>query len=83
MKTKSSLDFYTSQKKREFFCVLCAHAQFLCCLARFDLASRCVCQPIQPLTYTQLLVSDEALPQRDFAIINCSDAMMTLFYPLF
>jgi len=47
-------------KKRKYSCVLYAHSQFLCSLARFDLANRGVRQPVQPHTfYARLLVFDK------------------------
>jgi len=61
-------------KQPTISCVLDAHSQFLCGLARFDLANRGVRQPVQPHTYARLLVFDETLAQPDFAVVNCSDA---------
>ena len=65
-------------KKQEFTCVLYAHSQFWCSLPKFDLANRGVRQPVQPHTfYAQLLVFDETLAQPDFAVVNCSDVVMS------
>jgi len=55
-------------------------ANLLCSSARFDLASRGVRQPVQPHTYARLLVFDETLAQLHFAVVNCSDAVMSVFY---
>ena len=47
-------------KKQKFACVLYPHSQFLCTLAKFDLANQGVRQPAQPHTSNpQLLVFDE------------------------
>ena len=78
-KTKSLLDFYTSQKNRKISCVLYAHSQFLCSLARFDLANWSVRQPVQPHTfYAPLLVFNERSAQLDFAVVNCADAVISV-----
>jgi len=78
-KTKSLLNVYT--KKRKFSCVIYAQSQFLCCLARFDLADRGMRQPVQPRTfYARLLVFDETLAQSHFAVVNCSDVVMSVIY---
>jgi len=38
-------------------------------------------KPIQPHTfYARLLVFDESLAKPDFAVVNCSDVVMSLFY---
>ena len=59
-------------KKGKFSCVLYAHAQVLCSLARRDLANRVVRQPVQWHTFcARLLVFDETLAQLDFAFVNC------------
>ena len=55
-------------------------ATLLCSLARFDLANRGVPQPVQPHTYARLLVFDETFAQPHFAVVNCSDAVMSVFY---
>jgi len=61
--------------------MLYAHSQFLCSLARFDLANRAALQPVQPRTfYALLLVFDKTLAQTHFAVVNCSDAMISVFY---
>jgi len=59
-------------------------ATLLCSLARFDLANRGVRQTVQPHTYARLLVLDETFVQPHFAVVNCSDAVMNVFYsPVF
>jgi len=58
--------------------VLYAHSQFLCSEARFDLANRDVRQPYT--FYARLLVFDKTLVYPDFAVVNCSDALMSVFY---
>jgi len=55
-------------------------ATLLCSLARFDLTNRGVHQPVQPHTYARLLVFDETFAQPHFALVNCSDAVMSVFY---
>jgi len=68
-------------KKQTFSCVLNAHSQFLCSLAKFDPANRGVRQPVQRHTFNaQLLVFDETLAQHDFAVVNCSDVGMIVFH---
>jgi len=73
-KKKGRLKVYWTSihsKKRKFSCVLFAHPQFLCSLARFDLSNRGVRQPVQPhLLYARLLIFDETLAQPDFAVVN-------------
>jgi len=61
--TKNLLDFYSlHNKKRKFSCVLYAHSQFLCSLARFDLANSGVRQTAQSHTlYAQLILFHETL----------------------
>jgi len=74
------VDFY-NHKKQTFSCVLYAHSQFLCSLVKFDLANQGVRQPVQPHTFNaQLLVFDETLAQSDFAVVNCSDVVMSVFH---
>jgi len=48
--------------------------------ARFDLASRGVRQPVQPHTYARLLVFEETSAQPHFTVVNCSDAVMSMFH---
>jgi len=68
-------------KKRQFSCVFYAHSQFLCSLARFDLANRGVRQIVQLHTfYARLLVFHETSAQPDFAVANCFDLVMSVFY---
>jgi len=74
------VDFY-NHKKQKFSCVLYAHSQFLCSLAKLDLADQGVRQPVQPHTFnTQLLVFDETLVRPDFAVVKCSDAVVSVFH---
>jgi len=54
-------------------------ATLVCTFARFDVANRGVCQPVQPHTYARLLVFDETLTQSHFADVNCSDAVVSAF----
>jgi len=58
-------------------------ATLVCTLARFDLENRGVRQPVQPHTYARLLLFDETLTQPHFAVVNCSDAVMSVFYSPF
>jgi len=61
--------------------VLYALSQLLCGLAKFDLANRGVRQTAQPHTfYAPPLVFDKTSAQPHFAVVNCSDAVMTVFY---
>jgi len=55
-------------------------ASLLCSSARFDLANQVARQPVQPHTYARLLVFDETLAQPQFAVVNCCDALMSVFY---
>jgi len=73
-----------NNKNGKFSCVLYAHSQFLSSLARFDLANRGVSQTVQPYTfYARLLEFDKTLAQPHFAVVNCSDAVMSmLYYPV-
>ena len=76
-------DLWTSinHKKQTFSCVLYAHSQFSCNLAKFDLANQGVRQPVQPHTFNaQLFVFNETLAQLDFAVVNCSDVGMSVFH---
>jgi len=64
-----------------FACLLYAHSQFLCSLARFDLANRGVRRPVRPRAFrSPLLVFDKTSVQPHFAVVNCSDAVMRVFY---
>jgi len=68
------VDFQTSQKANIFLRILSA-------LARFDLANQGLRQPVQPHTLNaQLPVFKETLVQPDFAIVNCSDVVMSVFH---
>jgi len=58
-------------------------ATLLCCLGRFDLANRGRPQPVQPHTNARLFVIDETLAQPYFAVVHCSDAVMSVFSPFF
>ena len=39
-------------------------------------------QPVQPYTYDRLLVFDKTSAQPYFAVITCSDAVMSMFYSI-
>jgi len=68
------VDFQTSQKPNIFLRTLSA-------LAKFDLANQGVRQPIQLHTFNaQLPVFKETLVQPDFAVVNCSDVVMSVFH---
>jgi len=68
-------------KKQTFSCVLYAHSQFLCSVVKFDLANQSLRQPVQPHTLNaQLLVFDETLAQPHFAVVNCSDVVVSVFH---
>jgi len=68
-------------EKQKFSCVLHPHSQFLCTLEKFDLANQGVRQPAQPHTSNpQLLVFDKTLAQPHFAVVNCSDVVMSVFH---
>jgi len=55
--------------------------KFLCSLARFDLANRVARQTAQVYTfYARLLLFDKTSVQPDFSVVNCSDAVMSVFY---
>jgi len=74
------MDFYVSQKTN-IFCVLYPHSQFLCSLAKFDFAHRGVRQPVQLHTFNaQLPVFDKTLAQPNFAVVNCSDVVISVFH---
>ena len=76
-------DLWTSidHKKQTFSCVLYAHSQFLCILVKFDLAKQGLRQPVQPHTFNaQLLVFDDTLAQPHFAVVNCSDLVVSVFH---
>jgi len=71
-------------ENRKFSCVLYTHSQFLCSLARFDLANRGVRQTVQPHTlYARLLVFDKTLAPPHFAVVNCSAAVMSVLLSCF
>ena len=60
---------------------MCAFSILVYSLARFDLADRGVYQSVQPRTFcARLLVYDETLAQPHFAVVNCSDVVMCVFY---
>ena len=48
---RACVDFYSSQKQT-FSCALFANSQFLCSLAKFDLANQHVRQPVQTHTFS-------------------------------
>jgi len=82
---------YASKLQSAFFRFIVTRSRFfgedrlatlLCSLARFDLASRDVRQPRQPHTYARLFEFDETA-QPHFAVVNCSDAVMSVFYSPF
>ena len=53
----------------------------MCSLARFDLANRGVSQPVQPHTFfARMLIFDKTSAQPHFAVVNCSGALMNVFY---
>jgi len=57
---------------------ICTFSILVHSLARFDLADRDVRQPVKPRTfYARLLVFDETLAQPHFAVVNCSDVVMS------
>ena len=68
-------------KKRKFSCVRYAYSQSLCSQARFDLVKkRGMHQPVQPHTYARLLLFNATIAQPDFAVVKCSDLVMSVFY---
>jgi len=58
-------------------------AILLCSLARLDLANWGMRQPVQLHTYARLLVFDQTSAQPHFAVVNCCDAMVGVFYSSF
>jgi len=58
-------------------------ATLLCCFGRFDLANRGMREPVQPHTYARLHIFDGTLAQPHFAVVNWSDAVMSVFYSPF
>jgi len=79
-KTKCLLDVYT-KKTKVFLRTLCAFSILAYSLARSDFTDWNVRQPVQPHTfYAQLLVSDMTSAQPHFAVANCSDVVMSMFY---
>jgi len=66
-----------------FFWVKTGLTSLLCSLEKFDFAKREVHQPVQSYTYARLLVFDETLAQPHFEVVNCSDAVMSVFYSPF
>ena len=82
-KTKSLLDFYTEQKFESFL------AYFIrilnsCVVLQDSILQTGGAQPVQPHTfYARLLVLDKTLAQPHFSVVNCSDAVMSVFhYPV-
>jgi len=68
-------------KKQKFSCVFYAHSQFLRTSVKFDFANQDLRQSVQPHTFnSQLLVFEETLAQPHFAVVNCSDAVISVFY---
>jgi len=86
-KRKVNVFWTCIQKKLNLFLRRLHYAlsQFLCSLVRFDLAIRGVRQPVQLYTfYARLLVINKTLGQPEFAVVNSSDAVMSVFHsPLF
>jgi len=73
-KTKSYWTSIQNKKLKVLLCTLCAFP----ILVWFSTIAR---QRVQPYTfYAQLLVYDKTLAQPDFAVVNCSDAVMSAFY---
>jgi len=69
-----------NNKSEVFLRTLCA-CQFLSSLARLDRAHRRVRYPVQPhFFYARLLVFDMTLAQPHFAVVHCTDALMSVFY---
>jgi len=67
-------------KNRQFSSVLHAHSQFLCSLARFNLANLGVRQSDQSHTfYTRLLLFDKTSAKLHFTVVNSYDAVMSVF----
>jgi len=63
--------------------ILYAHSQFLCSLARFDLANRGERQTVSFLPHTfcaPLLVFTKTSAEPYFAVVNCSEAVMSMFH---
>jgi len=57
------------------------HPTAIYALAKFDLANQGVRRPVQPHTLNaQLPVSDEILAQPYFAVVNCSEVVMSVFH---
>ena len=53
----------------------------MCSSVTFDLANQGLRQPVQPHTLNaQLPVFKETLAQPHFAIVNCSDVMVSVFH---
>jgi len=68
-------------KNLKFSCVLYAHSQLLCSLSRFHLSNQGMRQSVQPHAFcARLLVFDKTSAQPDFAVVNCSDAVMSAYY---
>jgi len=69
------------KKTKVFLRAICAFSIHVYSLARFHLADGDVRQPVQPRTfYVRLLVFDETSVQPHFAVVNCSNVVMSVFY---
>jgi len=69
-----------STKNRKFTYALHAHSQFVY-LARFDLANIGMRQPFQPHTFcARLLAFDKTLAKPHFAVVTCSDGVMSVVH---
>ena len=73
------------KQKKSFFCVLYTHSQFLCTLARFDLANRGVRQPVQRtlsmldcLYFEKLLSKNKANVADRLATLGSTNALKVL-----
>jgi len=59
-------------------------ATLLCSLARFDFPNRGVRQPVQPHSlFARRIVFDDTLAQPHFAVVNCYDSVISVFYSPF
>jgi len=74
----------THHKKQKFSCVVYPQSLFWCSLAKFDRANQGVRQPVQPHTFNaQLPVFEKTLAQPGFAVVDCSDVVMSVSLPCF
>jgi len=70
-----------NKKTKVFLRTLCAFS-ILVSFGKIRSSNPGVRQPIQPHTYARLLIFDETFAQPDFAVVNCSDVVMSVFYSL-